>query len=304
MNNVSEKHSMGVQRFFQRVKGLKSAISNVVYPPLQPAGIVIGTQKGGTTAIYNYLSYHPGVVCPRNKEIEFFGCDRRYKKGIEFYLSHFPRSSPGNKGKITLDFTPHYLGSSAKSAPRIHQYNPHIKLIALLRNPIDRAYSAWQMYRKYRQQNQDWFFKWVGRCEGKDHCAEYVPRPAHFGQNFDQDVRDEMAAIASGHAIEMPMLPQGCYAERLQPYFELFSRENLFIAASEEFRAETRSMLQRVEAFLSLAPYDWSDKEVRPRFQGQYLETPSARERALLNDFYLPHNQRLYVMLDVDFGWQ
>ena len=106
-----------------------------------PSALVIGAQRSGTTSIFNYLIQHPDVVAPLGKEIHYF--DLHYDQGVRFYRGRFPYSHRLRNGAITLDATPYYLVHPL-APERAAGLLPDIKLIALLRNPIERAFSHYQ----------------------------------------------------------------------------------------------------------------------------------------------------------------
>lgn len=103
--------------------------------------IVIGAQKSGTTSLFHYLRAHPRIHIPFVKEIGFFSTERRFHKGVSWYLRHFADAAPQ---QIVGDVSPQYMAHTAAPG-RIHALFPDIRLIAVLRNPIDRAYSAYRM---------------------------------------------------------------------------------------------------------------------------------------------------------------
>lgn len=102
-----------------------------------PDFIIIGAQKCGTTSLFNYLSKHPDVSLPEEKEIHFF--DKFYNKGINWYKKNFL-----NDGMLTGEATPYYIYHPHVTV-RISSCCPNAKLIVMLRNPIDRAYSNFSM---------------------------------------------------------------------------------------------------------------------------------------------------------------
>lgn len=285
---------------------IKKVVKDVVwqaFPPLKPSAICIGAQKAGTTALYEYLSLHPDVAPSRVKEIDFFNSDIHYSKGIDFYHSYFPLSTPSNSRKLTFDITPGYMDRAELTAKRIRDYNPDIRLISLLRNPATRAYSAWQMYQKYCAKNRDWFWQWVQARSSEAPENTYVRRSSLFGNNFLDDVREEMDAIQSGRRIEMPILPQGMYSVRLEPYFKYFSRDQILVISSEEFNRNTGKMLQIVESFVGLNPNTWTQDALRPRHVGSYKEKISPEALSLLNAFYHDYNVVLSDLVDREFDW-
>ncbi len=273
------------------------------FPRLQPSAICIGAQKGGTSALYKYLACHRGVAPSKIKEIDFFNCTSRFARGLDFYHSHFPRKTPLNSQKLTFDITPGYLFGGGKAAERIRGYNPAIKLIVLMRNPITRAHSAWQMYKRYYRGNPEWFFNWIRRCDQSWPTELFLRRPATFGNNFEQDIRDEIAAMERGRTIEMPILLLGEYEKLLKPYYERFPRNQILALSSEQMQQDTAGHLRRIESFVGLPPHPWSRKQLAPRFVGGYRDSIEPKAREVLKEFYAPQNGALFKLLQSEFVW-
>src|SRR5437764_5111475 len=114
---------------------------------LLPDFLIIGTQRGGTTSLYHYLKTHPCVQLANTKDTHFF--DKKFNKGLSWYRGHFPtrlgkyytqrvRQQPFVTGEASPSylFHPHAPG-------RVAQLLPSARLIVLLRNPVDRAYSQY-----------------------------------------------------------------------------------------------------------------------------------------------------------------
>ena len=113
-----------------------------------PDFMIIGTQRGGTTSLYNYLLAHPQIVAATKKEIHFF--DKKFQRGIPWYRAQFPSliqsdmgETIGRQGVITGEASPYYLFHPHAPA-RAALVVPKTKLIVLLRNPVDRAESVQQ----------------------------------------------------------------------------------------------------------------------------------------------------------------
>lgn len=104
--------------------------------------LIIGAQKAGTTSLYKYLSKHRGLYLPPEKEAGFFHNDKRYYQGWEKYAKTFFANAPSDRlfGKAT----PSYLGDM-RVPERIAHLMPGVKLIALLRDPVERAFSHYKM---------------------------------------------------------------------------------------------------------------------------------------------------------------
>lgn len=103
--------------------------------------LVIGAQKSGTTSLFHYLRAHPRIHIPFVKEIGFFSNERKFRKGVQWYLKHFSDAEPH---QIVGEVSPQYMAHPAAPG-RIHSLFPDTRLIAVLRNPIDRAHSAYRM---------------------------------------------------------------------------------------------------------------------------------------------------------------
>jgi len=276
---------------------------NYLFPPIRPAAIVIGAQKAGTTALYRYLARHPGVASSKVKEIDFFNCDARYSLGLDFYHAHFPRRTPRNAGRITLDVTPGYMAGAEKAAQRIHRYNPRIRLIAILRDPVTRAYSAWHHYRNNCRLRPGWFKRWHHRCSGPEAAFAFIPRRHQFGKSFRQDLEDEMQVLEAGGIVEMPILRLGLYHEFLSHYQRLFDRRQMLILCSEKMAGDTVSELKKVEAFLGLKPYGWTRDNTRPESVGSYEDPVPEDAGKILRDFYRERNEDLFELLGFRLPW-
>lgn len=112
-----------------------------------PEFIIIGAQKAGTTSLYNYLIEHPSIFPAFKKEVLYF--DVNYRKGIHWYKSFFPTtifkfliSKYSNRRFITGEASPYYI-LYPHAAKRIHSTLPKVKIIILLRNPINRSFSQY-----------------------------------------------------------------------------------------------------------------------------------------------------------------
>tara|TARA_R110002049_G_C9096919_1_gene556714 strand:+ start:541 stop:1425 length:885 start_codon:yes stop_codon:yes gene_type:complete len=268
---------------------------------LRPSAICIGAQKGGTTALHNYISIHPRVIQPAEKEIDFFNCNERYSRGIDFYHSKFPLNTSENK--ITLDITPGYLGGAKRAAKRIFDYNEAIRLIVLLRDPTTRAYSAWQMYRKRCETTRDWFSDWMKICNPDIEEAHFIKRPDNFGLDFYEDMIFEIEVLNQAKQIEMPILSLGMYHQALKYYYDLFASEQILVISSEEFKENTPNEISKIETHIGLEPHHWNPNDLEPQFAGGYSDKISQKASQLLNSFYRPQNLALFDLLQTDFHW-
>jgi hypothetical protein len=128
-------------------------------PLSRPLLLIAGTQKSGTTVLAAYLSMHPNISMSAKKELHFFDKNQLYNRGIDEYLSHFDVGSETTA--LFGEATPFYIASRMACA-RIHQHFPTAKLIVLLREPVARAYSEYQMKAR--------------RCEASDEFVQLLVR--------------------------------------------------------------------------------------------------------------------------------
>lgn len=243
----------------------------------RPAFLIIGTQKGGTDALYTYLSYHPNIILPIKKEIHFFSHDKCFNKGTVWYHSHFSR--PHVLGQhVTFEATPAYLYYPA-SAERIFSYDSQIMLIVLLRDPVERAFSAWNMYRNYN--------------------------PRHSlveSREFDEAVRDEID-LSDDSTLEPSYVRRGIYYEQSLRYFKYFKRDQIFIIDSNSLKTKTELILNEITQFLGLPHHNWHHVGLPLMHIGKYKNKMPAKTRAILREFYKPYNEKLYKLLRHDFSW-
>lgn len=239
-----------------------------------PDFLIIGTQRGGTTSLWEYLRAHPDVVIFKTrKEIHFF--DKKWGRGLEFYRQQFP----SKKGKqITGEATPNYLFYE-KALPRIKAMFPKIKIIILLRNPIERAWSHYLLMRN----------------QGKEHLS--------FGKALKVEKR---RIKQSREALQdFSYRSRGIYIEQIKRWFSAFPREQFLVIKSENFFSNPKKIYEEVLKFLNLRPYIPNVVKEKRRFQRTSRTTTFNPEiRKELKEFYEPYNKELYKFLKRDFGWK
>lgn len=271
----------------------------------RPSFFIIGAQKCGTSALYSYLCEHPDVFPGRTKELHFFNRDQLYNgRGINYYHSQFPLPNQLGKYGVTFDATPVYI--YCPDCPRrIHNYNPRAKMILLLRNPVERAYSAWNMYRKVHELKRspilpEWSSYNAPQREGFQRLFDRREYP-----NFEDAVHEEIDNSQGEDALPEPsFVRRGLYAKQLERYFKYFHREQIMIIDNRQLRKETNRTLEDISAFIGLRPHDWKQGERKRRVvAGEYKAPISQEAKDYLIEFYRPHNEKLYQLIGRDFGW-
>lgn len=267
----------------------------------EPTFLVIGAQKAGTTALFAYLARHPEIAAPATKEVDFFGCPSRHARGTAFYHSHFPIRR-GDDPRRTFEASPDYLATEG-AAERIHGYRADMQLVVMLREPVERAFSAWQMYRQLHRRNPDWYRRWTRRCDATLPADTLVPRPPDYGHDFAADLRAELEVVGRGGRIEMPVVRHGHYHEQLATYLRWFPRSALHVERSDALRTDAIAALERAERFLGLSPHDWTGEPLRTEFEGGYHEAVPDDARRLLEEEYRGGADALRAVMGDDVSW-
>jgi len=287
--NLSLNKHKGLKRFYQQLyyvllKRHVYALTSTfrVLPDL----IVIGVVRGGTTSLYNYLSQHPCITKSAYDELGFF--DDNYHLGLNWYRSMFPTKFTKNRiikkyGKfMTYDVTPFYI-YNPNAAQRIREVLPQTKIIAVLRNPVDRAYSNY--YLGVRSGNEKRTFE---DAVISDLNSIQNNRDMPKNNNYFEQI------------IGGSYLTRGFYAEHLQMWANKFPKEQLFVISSEELARKTMETLQVVFDFLNLP--DYKIKDLTKKNEAKY-PTMNQDTRKMLIEYFRPHNENLYSLLGKRFDW-
>jgi hypothetical protein len=259
-----------------------------------PDFLIIGAKRGGTTSLYNYLVDHPCVVplFPRvqnKKGVRFF--DTNFQRGVAWYRSHFPsRLYRGwheqriGHPTVAGEASPYYLFHP--SAPsRAASIIPDARLIVLLRDPIDRAYSH------YRERSRH------GAEELTFEEALEREQERLAGEEERLSTDDRYYSFAHEH---FGYVSQGLYLEALRRWIDLFGRNRLLILRSEDFFASPERTYGDVLRFLGLPPWRLP---AYPRFNYHEGRSMSPSTRARLGERFGPENRRLAEFLGMDLFW-
>jgi hypothetical protein len=251
-----------------------------------PDFLIIGAQKTGTTFLYYLLCQHPYVAPTSEKELHYFDT-QKFGKGIEWYRSNFPPpSSRDGQRIITGEASPYYLYHPL-AAKRAAQVVPQAKLIALLRNPVDRAYSDYQ--NRLREGNE--FLSFEEAMEAEEE---------RIGGEREKILADENY-LSRNHR-RYSYLARGVYVDQLREWHERFGRERVLVIRSEDFFEHPQRSVEEVLGFLELPAWKPEILSANLRNESDYDPmSPVVRER--LESYFEPHNRRLYEYLGIDFGW-
>lgn len=247
-----------------------------------PTFLVIGAPKAGTTALYRYLAEHPEIGVSSPKEIRYFGNGDgktwRRARNLEEYRRFF---QPGDGEKAWGEASPQYLHWSADAAADIGETLPDVKLIVVLRDPSERAYSQYTLFHRssiadlervgIEETRAGWAYD-VGTPEGFSKAIRDLPRPVPVDGPFT----DELRRLG---------LRESFYAHDLETYLRHFEREQLRIHLYEDLTADPVGTMQGIYGFLDVDP------TFVPDAGRQYNVTRVAKSRRL--DALLYENQRV-----------
>lgn len=252
---------------------------------LLPDFIIIGAQRCGTTSLHSYLTAHPLVGAPCEKELHFF--DYGFERGLAWYRSNFPWRLRRALGQtfITGEASPYYMFHPL-AARRIRQAVPDARLIVLLRNPVDRAYSHYHHTVRIGRETLSFEDAIEAEPERLDGEREKILR----GQGYYSHAHQSFSYVS-----------RGIYVDQLREWMSVFPREQFLILRSEDFYADPGATVGRVLEFLGLPA--WDQIRYKKFNDASYPEMdPAMRKR--LADVFRPHNRRLYEYLGMDFRWE
>lgn len=251
---------------------------------IMPSFLIIGAKKCGTTSLFHYLSEHPNVGAPTWKEISYFNI--YFDRGSLWYRSFFPLSLPklDSQDLITGEATASYI-CHPQAAQRIAATLPDVKLIALLRNPVDRSYSHYHHTKRIGRENLSF--------------EEAIAQEESRVEQLENESRE--LGLKSSPAYNYTYLSSGMYAEQLKNWLKLFNKQQLLILKSEDFFNRPETIFKQVLDFLKIP--DWSPQKYRKYNNNSYSQKIKPSTRKYLTEYFQPHNQKLYELLGKDFGW-
>jgi tetratricopeptide (TPR) repeat protein len=243
-----------------------------------PKFVIIGSMRCGTTSLYEYLTFHPQFVPAIKKEVKFFNFN--FGAGKEWYLAHFPAIAEG-KNYVTGEGSPDHL-YYPEVAPRILELFPDMKLIVMLRNPIDRSISQYYHWRKVGAE-----FRSL-----QDAIADEIDLIKEMAQPYF----DGKIARKGGSGC----LLESVYIYFLEKWMSIIPKEQFLILKSEDFYQNTPATLDQVFKFVGLPNYQLTDYKT---YNAGSYSNIKPEMRQLLVECFRPHNQRLEEFLGMKFDW-
>ena len=255
-----------------------------------PEFIIFGVSRSGTTSLYQYLAQHPNIEPCVVKEPRFF--DMYYHRGLNWYRMNFPskwQKFVFNKIKHKKFMTGEASGAYLQNphAPRrVHSLNPNMKLILLLRNPVDRAFSHYK--RKVKNGSEKLSFEEVieqeqSRIEGEQEKMEK-------NENYYSPIYHSLAYLTTG-----------LYSIRLKRWLKYFSMEQILVLENGEFLLDPETVYNQAVEFLDLPKWKLPKYE---KFSKQKLSMDmDSKTRDKLLEICKPYNEELYSLIGKRFDW-
>jgi hypothetical protein len=250
-----------------------------------PAFLIVGAQRCGTTSMYRTLSQHPAVVkAVLHKGVHYF--DLNYGHPLGWYRAHFPltaraaQATPASQTAVTFESSPYYLFHPL-AAGRIAADLPAVKLLVLVRDPAERAYSAWAHERARGFETEP--FERALALEASRLAGEAERIAAEPGY---------LSFSHQHHAYTA----RGQYVEQLERLESLVGRDRVHVVDSGDFFAQPEAAYDGVLDFLGLHRGEY------PEFERHNARPRSAlpeEVRAALTEHFAPYDERLTAWL----GW-
>ncbi len=249
-----------------------------------PDFLVIGAMRSGTTSLHDLLVQHPEIVPGIKKEVHYF--DLQYDHGERWYRAHFPlQTSLKLNGQLTGEASPYYLShplAPARAAATV----PNAKLIVVLRNPIDRAYSHyWHAVRM--------------KVESLDFEAAIEVEAERLGGEADR-IRRQPGYRSFKHQ-HLAYLERSIYVDEITRWLAHFRRKQFLIFSREAFSDDPEGHSRQLFDFLCLNIHNHQTSKKLNLAQYPPMEQET---RARLVDYFRPHNARLFALIGERFDWE
>lgn len=248
-----------------------------------PNYLIIGAQKTGTSSLFHYLSMHPQIINSNQKEVHYF--DKNFEKPLSWYKQFFPLKLITNKNNAIGEATPNYLYHPFV-AQRIHNTIPEVKLIVILRNPIERVISHY--FQAVRKNNEQRHIMLALLEEDADEI--YI---------LNELKKNEFAIPQNVHVLYKS---RSRYAEQIERFFNLFPREQILFLSSKELLTMPNETLKKVYNFLQISN-DFYLREVALWNVGTNKQEVPNEVISYLTNYFKPFNNDLYNLLGYEINW-
>ena len=219
--------------------------------------VCVGVQKAGTTTLHNILNQNPNLVLPERKETHFFSDEQLFNKGIDTYSNFFKNL---NSSKFVGEIDPEY-SFSKNAAQRIYEVFGKIKIIIILRNPVERAYSHYLMTKRRGLEDL----------------------------HFEEAIENEKGRIKTEKdRMHLSYISRGMYLWQVDNYKTIFGSKNVKLIIFEDFIANKDKYIRDISDFIGLPDFPYttdlkSNPASSPRFKSvqQFIYGESKLKKAI-----------------------
>jgi len=255
-----------------------------------PYFVILGAARGGTTSMWQYLVQHPQIKAGKSKQSHFFSDQEKWNQGFNYYFNFFPRNTNASYF-VTFEASTFYL-SSYIAPSRMSRILPNAKLILLLRDPVERAYSQFLSTPPM-----------VKSTEGFEYFIDQeLQNLQEVPEGCYQD--DIPARMFRTYCQSSILLNRGIYIQQIQNWLKYYPLEQLLIITAEDFFKNPKAEIRKILRFLELTVEDdfLQDMTVYAASdRGGEVIRPETRRR--LENFFRPYNQQLQEFLGRSFHW-
>jgi len=272
-------------------------VDKINFGTVAPSFIILGAQKAGTSSLYNYLAQHPQILAPKTKELHYF--DTLNETPSKPYLNYFPKKYGTHK--ISFEATPRYLYYPG-TAKKIYDFNPTMKFIILLRDPVKRAFSAWNMYKQMQkdEKRQLQFIKFE-KTQEKEKLYSYLYKNQF--PTFEEWINTELSDTFDNTIIEPSIIRRGYYMDQIKEYLKYFSVESFLFLDFDCFKLNIKGSLESVTRFLDLSSFKDVSINLEPKNVRTYDKKLSDNIYEKLKVHYQHKNKGLEKLVNLKLSW-
>ena len=252
-----------------------------------PDFLVIGAKRCGTTSLFYHLPEHPCISKSPHDNMGFF--NDNFHLGVNWYKSFFPTIFTRNKIKsefgnfLAFDVTTTYMEEES-TANNVYQIKPNMKIIVILRNPVDRAYSQYHLNLREKAEKRSF----------EDAMEENM-------NELNKESYERYEIKPKFSVEENNYLKKGLYAQQLRHWLNIFPMESMLILSTEEFESNQQVIYNKIFEFLNISQFEVKNTEKMEK--GSYPQMKS-ETRSLLLDYFRSYNKELFRLIDKKFDWE
>ena len=252
-----------------------------------PDFLVIGAKRCGTTSLFYHLPEHPCISKSPHDNMGFF--NDNFHLGVNWYKSFFPTIFTRNKIKsefgnfLAFDVTTTYMEEES-TANNVYQIKPNMKIIVILRNPVDRAYSQYHLNLREKAEKRSF----------EDAMEENM-------NELNKESYERYEIKPKFSVEENNYLKKGLYAQQLRHWLNIFPMESMLILSTEEFESNQQVIYNKIFEFLNISQFEVKNTEKMEK--GNYPQMKS-ETRSLLLDYFRSHNNELFKLINKKFDWE